>query len=80
MLASGMKACFNIGMLKSKAIELLGGSVAAAAEAVGISYQAVTDWPDELPKRISQRVLGVVAVRRYPALAKEASAAEAKAA
>jgi hypothetical protein len=55
-------------MHKQKAIELLGGSVAIAAEAMGVSYQAVSGWPDELPPRISDRVLGVVAKRRFPEL------------
>lgn len=44
------------GMRKPEAIELLGGSISAAAEAVGISYQAVDKWPDELPQRIADRV------------------------
>lgn len=48
-------------MHKSKAIELLGGSIATAAEAIGISYQAVNQWPDELPDRIADRVLAVIA-------------------
>lgn len=43
-------------MLKTKAIEMLGGSVSAAAEAIGVSYQAVDKWPDELPPRIADRV------------------------
>ena len=43
-------------MLKSQAIALLGGSVAAAAEAIGVTYQAVNKWPDELPERIADRV------------------------
>lgn len=50
-------------MHKSKAIELLGGSIATAAEAIGISYQAVNQWPDELPDRIADRVLAVIARR-----------------
>ena len=33
--------------------------MSAAAEAVGISYQAVKKWPDQLPPRIADRVLGV---------------------
>lgn len=51
------------GMLKAKAIELLGGSVASAAEAIGCSYQAVRKWDDTLPKRIEDRVLAVLARR-----------------
>lgn len=43
-------------MLKAQAIELLGGTVAAAADAVGVTYQAVDKWPDELPPRIADRV------------------------
>ena len=46
-------------MLKSEAVELLGRDMSAAAELVGISYQAVKKWPDELPPRIADRVLGV---------------------
>ena len=43
-------------MEKQKAIELLGGTVAAAADAIGVTYQAVDKWPDELPPRIADRV------------------------
>ena len=43
-------------MEKARAIELLGGTVAAAADAVGVSYQAVDKWPDPLPPRIADRV------------------------
>lgn len=43
-------------MDKAKAIELLGGSPASAAAAIGISYQAVDKWPDQLPARIADRV------------------------
>lgn len=53
-------------MLKAKAIELLGGTVTAAAEAIGISYQAVDKWPDELPERIADRVLAVQARKHLP--------------
>lgn len=43
-------------MKKSEAIKLLGGTTSAAAEAVGITYQAVTQWPEELTRRIRDRV------------------------
>lgn len=43
-------------MDKQKAIELLGGSVSAAASAIGVSYHAVAKWPDVLPRRIADRV------------------------
>ena len=48
-------------MLKQKAIELLGGSIAATADAIGITYQAVNQWPDELPDRIADRVYAALA-------------------
>ena len=43
-------------MQKREAIELLGNSVSAAAQAVGITVQAVSDWPEILPPRIRDRV------------------------
>lgn len=53
-------------MLKTKAIELLGGSITTASEAIGISYQAVDKWPDDLPPRIEDRVLAVLARKHLP--------------
>jgi hypothetical protein len=50
-------------MEKAKAIELLGGSVPAAAKAVGVTRSAVGQWPDILPGRIEDRVLAVLARR-----------------
>lgn len=55
-------------MLKSKAIELLGGSIPATADAVGVSYQAVDKWPEVLPPRIADRVLAALARKRLPEL------------
>ena len=43
-------------MLKTDAIEWLGGSITAAASAIGVTYQAVDTWPDVLPQRIVDRV------------------------
>lgn len=43
-------------MKKTEAIEQLGGSIAAAAKAIGVSYQAVNQWPQDLPTRIVDRV------------------------
>lgn len=51
-------------MKKTEAIELLGGSVTAAAAAIGVSYQAVNQWPEELPARIEDRVLAALARQR----------------
>lgn len=43
-------------MNKQDAIEKLGGSISAAARAIGCTYQAVDKWPDQLPPRIADRV------------------------
>lgn len=53
-------------MLKQKAISLLGGSVSAAAEAIGITYQAVDKWPEVLPQRIVDRVQAALARKHLP--------------
>jgi molybdenum-dependent DNA-binding transcriptional regulator ModE len=56
----------QLRMLKTKAIELLGGSVSAAAKRIGISYQAVHKWPDVLPEAIADRVIAAVARKHLP--------------
>jgi hypothetical protein len=66
MLVSKQQACFNGGMNKSKAIELLGGTPASVAEAVGVTVQAVSQWPDPLPERIADRVLAALARKHLP--------------
>ena len=43
-------------MDKDEAIRLLGGSHKAAAEAVGVTVQAVSQWPEQLPRRIADRI------------------------
>lgn len=43
-------------MKKADALALLGGTVTAAARAIGIKPAAVSLWPDELPARIADRV------------------------
>lgn len=58
MVALCLELWFNRDMMKSEAIDLLGGELSAAADAMDISYQAVSKWPDVLPRRISDRVLG----------------------
>lgn len=44
-------------MRKTDGIEVLGGSARSAADAIGVSPQAVGDWPDLLPPRIADRVI-----------------------
>lgn len=53
-------------MLKVTAIRLLGGTPDAAAQAIGITYQAVAKWPDLLPPRIADRVVAAIARRHLP--------------
>lgn len=53
-------------MHKSRAIELLGGTPTAAAHAIGVTASAVSQWPDELPARIADRVLAALARRHLP--------------
>lgn len=48
-------------MDKQTAIRLLGGSVKKAADAIGIKPQAIYQWPDPLPPRISDRVEACIA-------------------
>ena len=64
-------------MKKSRALELLGGSVGAAAKSIGrISSAAISQWPEDLPPRIEDRVLAALA-RKYlpPEMIGDASAA-----
>lgn len=44
-------------MTKQEAIELLGGTQVAVARAIGITPQAVAQWPDPLPARLADRVI-----------------------
>jgi hypothetical protein len=53
-------------MLKTRAIELLGGTVSEAAKQIGVTYQAVVKWPDVLPPRIADRVLAALARKHLP--------------
>jgi hypothetical protein len=36
------------------------GSVTEVARVVGVSHAAVVQWPDDLPKRIADRVIGAM--------------------
>ncbi len=56
-------------MLKTEAIQLLGGTITAAAKAIGVTYHAVHQWPDELPPRIADRVYAVWGKKNMPNLA-----------
>lgn len=58
---------------REQAIALF-GSISAAATAIGVSYQAVNQWPDLLPVRIADRVIAAC-VRRGITVPPEALAA-----
>lgn len=68
-------------MKKLKAIQLLGGTHALAAAEIGISASAVSQWPEELPSRITDRVLAALARKHLPPhlLGEEGAAAPATA-
>ena len=53
-------------MNKSTAIQLLGGTVVSAAKEVGVSPSAVSQWPDQLPERVADRVLAALARKHLP--------------
>lgn len=55
-------------MDKARALELLGGTASSAAAAIGISPQAVSQWPDKLPNAIADRVLAALARKHAPEL------------
>jgi len=45
------------GMKKDQALELFDGTVARLAEAIGITSQSVSGWPDVLSDKLSDRVI-----------------------
>jgi predicted transcriptional regulator len=51
-------------MYKARAIELLGGTQILAAQALGITQSAVSQWPDVLTRRLADQVIATVA-RKY---------------
>ena len=53
-------------MKKQQAIDLLGGTVTSAAQSVGVTASAITQWPDELPDRLADRVLAALARKHLP--------------
>lgn len=66
-------------MNKARALELLGGSVATAADAIGCTSSAISQWPEVLPDRIIDRVIAAL-VRQGKPVPPELIDTEAKAA
>ena len=81
MLVFCWKECFNVGMLKTEAIEILGGTVTSAARAVGVSPQAVSLWPDVLTDAIRDRVQAAMwrQSKQFPSANRSPSAIESAA-
>jgi len=53
-------------MFKYEAIQVLGGSVAETAKALGVTYQAVSQWPEILSPRIADRVQAALWRKQHP--------------
>ena len=53
-------------MKKTWALEQFGDSVAEVAAAVGVTSSAVTQWPEDLPRRIADRVVAAIARKHLP--------------
>jgi DNA-binding transcriptional regulator YdaS (Cro superfamily) len=67
-------------MNKTQALELLGGTVTAASEAIGISPAAVSQWPEELSDSIRDRVQAALWRKAAETQARTATETIAKAA
>lgn len=53
-------------MTKTRAIALLGGTVTEAAGRIGVTVSAVSQWPEDLPARLVDRVLAALAREHLP--------------
>ncbi|WP_322997159.1 hypothetical protein [Castellaniella sp.] len=63
-------------MKKLIAINLLGGSATEAAKAIGVTPQAISQWPDVLSRQTADRVIAALAKRdpkKWPAVWAEIS-------
>jgi hypothetical protein len=58
-------------MRKTTAFVLLGPAVRDVAEAIGCSGSAVRQWPEQLPRRIEDRVLAAWARKNMPEALRE---------
>lgn len=65
-----------VSVTKNEAIALLGGTPTEAARTIGITPQAVSQWPDQLPRILEDRVVAALA-RRHPDFAAYAQPREA---
>jgi hypothetical protein len=54
-------------MTKTEAIQLLGGTVRAAATEIGVKPQAIAGWPDALTRKTEDRVLAALWRRQQKA-------------
>ena len=57
-------------MNKELALSFVGGSHVVAAQAIGVTRSAISQWPDPLPKNLEDRVLAAWArkhIKNIPA-------------
>lgn len=58
MVKSALLLIMSTIRTKQEAIQIFGGSMRAVGDALGISRQAVYQWPEELPQDTSDRLVG----------------------
>ena len=65
ILDSYWKLCFRIGVIKKQHVIDFFLGVPKTAEVLGITRAAVHGWPDPLPPRIADRVIGAAYRKGY---------------
>lgn len=58
MVKSALLLLMRSIQTKQEAIRIFGGTMKAVGDALGISRQAVYQWPEELPQDTSDRLVG----------------------
>jgi len=53
-------------MLKKDALNMLGGTVTSAARRIGVTVSAISQWPEELPESLADRVIAAIAREHLP--------------
>ena len=53
-------------MTKTDMLKLMGKDLSGCAEEIGITVQAISDWPEELSTKLRDRVQAAIARRHMP--------------